>query len=112
MTLAAFAARAAQRDALVEQNVVTDFGRLANDDAEAVVDKEALADLGAGVNFNARQQPSKVGHETSHDVQTLLVQTVRQTMEENSVQTGVTEQDFQAALGGRIFPLDGLNVLT
>src|SRR5580704_3434419 len=46
-------AGAAERDALVEQHVVADLCGLADDDAHAVIDKEATPNLGARMDFDA-----------------------------------------------------------
>ena len=53
VALAALLAGAPEGDALVELAVVADDGGLAHDDAHAVVDHEAPADGGAGVNLDA-----------------------------------------------------------
>ena len=45
--------RAAQDHTLVHQHVLTDFGRLADDHAHAVIDEEAPADFRSGMNLNA-----------------------------------------------------------
>ncbi len=53
VALAALFARAAQRDALVEQNVVADLGGLADHHAHAVVDEAAPSDHGAGMDLDS-----------------------------------------------------------
>ena len=45
--------RAAEGHAVIEMDVVTDHSGFANDDAHAVVDEEASADLRARVDFDA-----------------------------------------------------------
>jgi hypothetical protein len=56
VALAFFVARAAQRHALVEQHIVSDFGGFADHHAHAVVDEEPPPDVGAGVNLDPRQE--------------------------------------------------------
>ena len=46
---------------MVEQAVVPDLGGLADDDAHAVVDDQAAANLGAGVDLNPRPEPAPLG---------------------------------------------------
>ena len=45
---------------LVDRDVVADLGALA-DHAEAVVEEEALADLGAGMDVDARSESARNG---------------------------------------------------
>ena len=59
--LAVLLAGAAERDALVERDVVADDRRLADDHAHAVVDEEALADGGAGVDLDAGEEARDLG---------------------------------------------------
>ena len=54
MALALFLARAAERDALVNDHAALDFRRFADDDARAVVDEHAPLDLRGGVDLDAR----------------------------------------------------------
>ena len=58
VALAGGEARAAERDALVERDVVADRRRLPDHDARAVVDEQALADLGGRVDLDAGQPPA------------------------------------------------------
>ena len=44
---------AAESDAVEDDDVVADLGRLADDDARRVVDEDAAADRGLGVNVHA-----------------------------------------------------------
>ena len=81
MALASLLAGAAQRHALVEHHVVADLGRLADDDAHAVVDEEALADLRAGVNLDAGDQTAEVGDQRGRTGTRRRAQTVRQSVE-------------------------------
>ncbi len=43
----------AKRDVLIHQNVVANLAGFANDDAHAVIDKEAAPDCGSRMNFNS-----------------------------------------------------------
>ena len=61
MALAHVLAGAAQGDAVVNQAVVPDLGGLADDKAHAVVDDQALADGGAGVDLDAGAAAAGLG---------------------------------------------------
>ena len=50
-------AGAAERDALVDENVVADFRGLAHHDAHPVVDEQATADFSAGMDFDSGNEP-------------------------------------------------------
>jgi len=56
VTLASLLAGSAQCDALVEGDVVSHHRRLADNDAHAVVDEEAGAERGSGVNLDTREE--------------------------------------------------------
>ena len=50
----------AQRDVMIQRNPVADFSRFTDHHTGAVVNHEAVADQRARVNFNPRQQPTKL----------------------------------------------------
>src|ERR1039458_1959055 len=52
-----------QRDRLIEPHATTDPRRLTDHNAGAVIDEEALADLGAGMNVNAGLRVSEFGND-------------------------------------------------
>ena len=56
MALAFLFAGSAQRDSLVEGDVVADDGGFADYGAHAMVDEEAAADFRAGMNFDSGEQ--------------------------------------------------------
>ena len=58
---------AAERDAVVEGHVITDFGGLADHHAHAVVDEKPPADLGAGVDLDSRQPAAQLGDEPAQN---------------------------------------------
>jgi hypothetical protein len=55
-----FFTRAAQRHALINENIVSDFGGLADDNAIAVIDEESAADACAGVDLDPGKKPSEL----------------------------------------------------
>ena len=56
----AILAGTAQRHALIERAIVADLGRLADDNAHAVVYKKTLPDLSGGVYFNSGHKPRQL----------------------------------------------------
>ena len=54
-------------DAVVDGAVVTDLGGLADDDAHAVVDEQALADLRAGMDLDTGHMPRKLRKRTREE---------------------------------------------
>ena len=78
MALAADARRrvgAAQRDMLVDGDVVADLGALA-DHAEAVIEEEALADLRAGMDVDRGQEAREMVDQPGEEEQPPLPQPV------------------------------------
>ena len=63
VALAVVLAGAPPGDPVVEQAVVADLGRLADDDAHAVVDNQPPADLRAGVDLNSRPAAAPLAHQ-------------------------------------------------
>ena len=54
---------AAQRDAVVERDIVADYGGFPDHHAGAMVDEEAAANGGTGVNVDVGQHPAKEGQQ-------------------------------------------------
>ena len=110
MALAFLVARAAQRHALVEQHIVADFSGFADHHAHAVVDEEAPADGGAGVDLDARQKAADLRDHARHQRHPPAIQPVRQAVQQDGVEAGVAEEDLDHALGGRVFPENGVDL--
>jgi len=100
-----------QRDVLVDEHVVADLGGLANDNAHTVVDKNATADLGAGVDVNAGQGAINLRQKASGKIEAGAIHTVRKTVEQYGMKAGVAEDDFEDALSGRVFLENGIDLL-
>jgi len=80
---------AAQGDVMVEQDVVADLGRLADDRAHAVVDDKAAADARAGVDFDAGEEAAELRHEAAEKVKVPPPQAVGQAVKPERVQPWV-----------------------
>ena len=107
MALALVLAGAPQGDAVVNQAVVPHLGGLADDDAHAVVDDQAAADGGAGMDLDARPEPAPLGHQPGQEFQLVTVQGVGQPVVKGGVHAGVEEKNLQPAAGRRIPGLVG-----
>ena len=94
--------RAAERHALVDEYVVADLGGLADHHSRSVIDEEAAADGGAGVDFDLRQEPAHLADESRQDRAAHPVQPVRDPVKQDGVEAGVTENDLEPAARRRI----------
>src|SRR5687768_230858 len=72
-----FFARAAERDALINQNAVTDLGCLADDYAVTMVNEEPAPDSRPRVNFDAGQKTRELGDKSRNQRQFPAIQPVR-----------------------------------
>lgn len=73
---------------LVEPHALADHSRLADDDAGAVVDEEARADLGAGMDVDARRGMCMLGDDAGDDRQIELVERVREPVMDDGLDAG------------------------
>lgn len=111
MAFALFLTRPAEGDTLIEGHVVADDRRFSDDDAHAMVDEQSFADLGAGMDLDAREEAGNRGNEACRDEPLMLVEEVGQAMGPDGMKAGIAEQDFQRVLGGWIAVLDDANVV-
>ena len=102
VALAHVLAGAAQGDAVVDQAVVPDLGGLADDDAHAVVDDQALADGGAGVNFDSGAPAAGLGDPAGEQLQVVLIAPVGPAVAAGGFQSGIEQQHLQRSTGGGV----------
>ena len=100
MALAALAAGAAQRHALVEQHVVADLGGFADHHAGAVVDEEAAADGGAGVDLDLGEEAADLRNHARQQRHAPAVKPVGQAVR----QDGVKARDSRGRSRGHSWP--------
>ncbi len=101
---------AAQRDAVIQGDVVAHLGRLANHHAHAVVNEEAFADLGAGMDFDAGEEAPDVRQEAAKQSPASLPGGVRKTIDLERVEAGITQKDLEARLDRRITVKDNVDL--
>ena len=87
---------------MVDQAVVPDLGGLADDDAHAVVDDQALADGGAGVDLNARAPAAGLGDPAGEQLQVVLIAPVGLAVAAGGFQSGIEQQHLQRSTGGGV----------
>ena len=107
VTLALVLAGAPQGHPLVEQTVVSDLRSLADDNAHAVVDHQAVADGGAGVDFDAGPEPAPLGDAPGQKESMMPVQPMGHPVVQNGMDTRVQEKNLQLAAGRGVAALVG-----
>ncbi len=85
----------AQRDALVDGDIVADFGGLADDHAHAVIDEKTPADSRAGMDFDSGQQARELRQRAGQKEPAVLPQPVIDAIPPQRVQAGVEQHDLQ-----------------
>src|SRR5580704_17230249 len=99
MALAFFLAGSAQRHALIHEHVVANFRRFSDHHAHAVIDEASPADGRARMDLNAGQGPVDLRQNPRQLREPRLMHPVGGTMQQDRVEAGVTEEDFDRALG-------------
>ena len=107
VALALVLAGAPQGHPLVEQAVVSDLRRLADDDAHAVVDHQPMSDLRTGVDLDAGPEPAPLGDAPGQEEPAVPVQPVGHPVVQHGVDAGVQEKNLQLAAGRGVAALVG-----
>ena len=108
MAFAGVQRRAAQRHALIEGDVVADLSGLADDDPGAVINENAPADMGGGMDLDAGDDARLVGDEDRDRPPTLAPEPVGGAVKDHRVDARIAEQHGQRRPGGRVtFPNAG-----
>src|SRR5215469_8412155 len=110
VAFAGFVAGATQGYALVEENVVADFGGLSNDDAHTVIDEEAAADRSARMDLDTCKEAADLGDDARRERNAPAVQLMRQPVREDGVKTGIAEKDLDDTFRGRILAKDSIDL--
>src|SRR5690606_12296025 len=100
----------AQGDRLVDAHAFADDGGFADDYAGAVIDEEAAADLGAGVDVDTRLAVGQFGSYPGQEGQALAVQLVRDPMVDHGFHAGIAQQHFVDGARGRVAMVGGQGV--
>ena len=87
---------------MIELDVVADDRRLTDDDACTVVDEEVFADLRTGVDVDTGLGVRVLGHHARDHRDLVLIQLVRDAVDEDGKHAGIREQHFLLAVSRRI----------
>jgi hypothetical protein len=112
VTLAAVFSGTAESHALVQQNIVADFRGFSDYYAHSMIDKAAAADGGAGVNFDAGHGARELGDHAGEREPSGFVNAVRDSVQDNGVEAGVAEENFQHAARRRVAAENGVDLFT
>ena len=96
---------------MVDGAVVADLRRLAKDDAHAVVDEQALADLCAGVDLDAGLMPAPLADPAGKKEVLVLEQPVRDAVVDQNVKARVKQYDLQHGACCGVLALDVPRIL-
>ena len=111
VALAGVLAGAAEGDAVVDGAVVADLGGLADDDAHAVVDEQALADLRTGVYLDAGHMPRKLRKRTREEKVLVLIEPVCLAVVKQSMEALIEEDDLERGARRRVAVADRASVV-
>ena len=100
----------AEGDALVDADIVADLRGLADDDAGAVVDEEAMADGRARMDVDACRGMSEFAHHTRKDFNAMDMKNMRNAMNEQRIEARVGRDDLFFALRRRITEISRVHV--
>ena len=100
---------AAQRDALIEGNIIIDLGRFADDDACAVVDHQASADAGSRISMPVASRPSCEMTRAARNSAT--PERAAGSEKQKSMETRIAKRNFQARPRRRVARQEGVEVL-
>jgi len=112
MALTVVLARPAQRDVVKHDAVISHHSRFPDHDASTVVKEEPLPDARSGVDFDAGPKPVEDGEDPRQQAETeARMEPMGQSVQKDCVEGRMAEQHFGPAVGCRIIPLHGSNVL-
>ena len=103
-------AERAERDALVQFDMVADLASLADHHARAVIDKKMISDRGTGMNVDAGSLMCPFGHHPRNKGDSKSVQFVGQAIDRDRLESRITENDLVQVLAGWIPVIGGLHV--
>jgi hypothetical protein len=102
----------AQRDIVIEQHIGADLGGFADHGAHAVVDHQARADRGAGVDFDPGQKAPQLRNPAGDQIELVHPQPVGQAIKPGRMQTRIAEHDLQLATRRRVALKVNLDIAT
>src|SRR5229473_4485815 len=110
MTLLFLEAGAAERDALVDQHVVADFGGLPEHHAHTMIDEQAPADLRARMNLDTGEPARKLADQTAEQLCVMLPEPMCDAMKPDRMQSRICEHNLERGARGGVAVKDRLDV--
>ena len=95
VTLAAAGPRDPERHLMIKVAIIAHLGGFTDDDAHAMINDEAAADDGGGVDFDAGQPAREVRRKPPQKIEVMSPQPMRQAMPHDGMHARVAEQDFK-----------------
>ena len=95
-------AGAAEGYAMVNRAVIPNLGSFTDDNAHAVVDKQAVPDGRARMNFDAGHMTGKLGKRTREKEMLMFVQPMRLTVVNECVKALIEQKNFKRGARSRI----------
>ena len=86
--------RAAEGDPLIDRAVVADLGGFADHHADAVIDEQALADRGAGMDVDRGQHPPDMRDKAAEKIPAVPPQPISGAMEQQDLEAGIAKHHF------------------
>ncbi|MPM60586.1 hypothetical protein SDC9_107438 [bioreactor metagenome] len=102
--------RAAQRHALVDRAAVADLGRLADDHTHCMIEEHAVADLRAGVDFDAGEPARHMRDEAPQPLEAMRPTPVRRSMQPDGMQARIACDHFPGTAGSRVALKNALDI--
>src|SRR3569832_947774 len=102
VSLALLPGRPAQGDAVIERAIVADLRRLADHHTHAVINEKAAADLGGGMELDAREPARESGDEAREPFESRVPELVTQAVIQHRVHTGIRRDDLERRARRRV----------
>src|SRR5690606_16071430 len=99
---------AAERDTLIDRDVVADLGSL-TDHGESMIDEQVTADLRARVDIDGRQPAAQMIDQPRQKIELTSEQPVRNAMKRKRPDAGV-EEDFRSRARRGVASTDGVQI--
>ena len=87
---------------MIQSHIVTNDGGLANHQATAVINHQALANASRRMNLNLREQTRQPAHTARHKVKSMMPQIMRQPMKQQRMKSRIKKRHLPQGARRRI----------
>jgi hypothetical protein len=105
-------ANPSQDDALIEEDIVADFRRFADDNAGSMINEETPADPGTGMDFNTGEKPIDMGDKSCREIPVMAPEGMGDPVQPEGMESRVAGDYLQNAPGGGVLPENRLNIFS